>query len=86
MTLNHIALDLAWTRRLDVIRNKTTPKFCKDDNISYLGIAFTLSVDLLFKENYMPFLHKPKHRLTQISRHKLSWSGHLAAFKMHVLP
>lgn len=40
----------------------------------------------LFAANYLPFLDTIRSRLRELSKCELSWSGHLAAFKMILLP
>lgn len=57
-----------------------------ESSIPYLGIHLTRSTHSLFSYNYLPLRTKLQTDLLQLGKHKLSWWGRLAAFKMIHLP
>lgn len=57
-----------------------------EKDISYLGIKLTRSMKYLYSTNFLPLLHKIQTDSQQLTKHELSWSGRLAAFKMTCLP
>lgn len=78
----HLKLDATTKNLLQVQYPFTWP----DKSISYLGIHLTRSVKNLFSVNYKPLLIKLQTEIQSILKHKLSWSGRLAAFKILHLP
>lgn len=55
------------------------------EGIKYLGITLKANVDRLV-EDYSSFLRKLTPKLQDLHRTESTWSGHLAAFKMMLLP
>lgn len=57
-----------------------------DSDIPYLGIILTSDTVQLAKVNYMIPIDKLTKQSMHITRQELPWSGHLASFKMVLLP
>lgn len=54
-----------------------------ETSLSYLGIQLIRNVSNIYKENYIPFLHKMLNYMYIFAKHDLSW---IATFKMFLLP
>lgn len=56
------------------------------DSLTYLGVKLTTSASSLYRVNFVPFLDNLHKEIEKITKHALSWSGRLVAFKMIDLP
>lgn len=68
-----------------ILQNKY-PYVWDSQEITYLGIKLTSYPSQLFHANYLPLIRTLQIGLQSLSKHTLSWSGRLAAFKMQILP
>lgn len=85
-TTKSSALDINLDATTKNLLQQQYPFTWADKEITYLGIQLTKSIRHLYSSNFLPLLHKINTDTQQIIKHKLSWSGRLAAFKMTCLP
>lgn len=79
-------LNIAVPRNVEKQLKGALPYPWTNKSIMYLGIELTSPVSNLFQLNYVPLIDNFQKELLKLQRFYLSWSGHLAAYKMLLLP
>lgn len=81
-----VILNLGVDKNEEKALQQEFPFTWEKEELAYLGIKITSTLEKLYQANYIPLLNEVKTELRNISRRPISWIGRINLLKMVILP